>query len=183
MKKQIFGLVAGALLSTAAVAQDAYMGADFSFVSAELSAQAFGQRFSEDADPTALRVRGGIVLNENFAIEGVIGLGLQDDEIGDSNVDFGLDTLLGISAVAMIPLDRQFGLFGKIGFASVEYDSDDADYSVDDTGIMFGIGAKVNFDRNAAMTIEYTILPDVEDDNSSLEVESDMISIGAQFNF
>lgn len=185
MKKQLIGLLAASVVSTGAVAQNGgYIGADFSFVSSEIKWDGFLGSFSEDADPTALRVRGGLQVNENFAVEGLIGLGLQDDEIGDSNVDFGLDTILGVSAVGIVPLDRTFGLFGKVGFASVEYESDDLDGSIDETGIMFGFGAKVNFDRRGSgLVIEYTILPDVEDDDTSLEVESDMISIGAQFAF
>ena len=185
MKKQMFGLVLASALSTSALAQPAgYLGADFSFMSSTVKWSGFFRNYSEDADPTALRVRGGAQLNENFAIEGVIGLGLQDDTIDALDADFGLDKIIGISAVGIVPLDRTFGIFGKIGFASVEYTSDNNDYSIDDTGVTFGVGAKVNFDRRgSAFTIEYSVLPDVEDSDTSIKVESEMISVGAQFAF
>lgn len=185
MKKQLLALAAAVAVSPAAMAQQGYFGADFSFVSAEVSADTIFGSFSDDFDPTALRVRGGIGLNENFAVEGVLGLGLQDDEVELAGIEseFGLDRLVGINAVAIIPMDRSFSVFGKVGFASVGYEGDAGD-SIDDTGISVGFGAKVNFDRNGSgLVIEYTVLPDVEDDDSSLEVESDMISIGAQFAF
>lgn len=178
MKKQLLGVLAASLVSSGAFAQQTgYFGADLSFVSAELKVA----NLSEDFDPTALRVRGGVELNQNFAIEGVVGLGLQDDEIGRFDDEAGLDTLWGVNAVGIVPLDRTFSLFGKIGLAVVEYEGDGG-FSVDDSGVMFGFGGKVNFNRSGSgLVIEYTILPDVEDEG--LEVESDMISIGAQFSF
>lgn len=183
MKKQLLGLLSASLLSSGAFAQGGYFGADFSFISAELSTDTFVGTRTWDADPTALRVRGGAELNENFAIEGVLGLGLQDDELSGTDSEVGLDTLIGVNAVAIVPLDRTFSLLGKIGFAAVEFE-DEAGDTIDDTGVSFGFGAKINFDRRGSgMVIEYTILPDIEDDDTSLEVESEMISIGAQFAF
>ncbi len=183
MKKQVCGVLAGCLLSMSGWAQESYIGADFSFLSSDISARILGRTYSWDADPTLVRVKGGVALNKNFAIEGFLGMGLQDDEIGDSSTDFGVDNMYGVNAVVMVPLDRVFGLFAKLGFASVEYDSDEVEYSIDDSGILFAAGMAVNFDRNAAMTLEYTILPDVEGDRNVLEVESEMISIGAHFTF
>lgn len=180
MKKQLLALAAAVAVSPAAMAQQGYFGADFSFISTELSIEGFSG--SEDVDPTALRVKAGANLNENFAIEGVLGLGLQDDELDDSGVDFGLDTLLAVYAVGIVPLDRSFSVFGKIGFAKVEYEFDPS-YSIDDTGVTFGAGVSVSVNRNAAMTLEYTILPDVEDGATGIQAESDMISLGAQFSF
>lgn len=181
MKKHLLGILcASSLLSSAAMAQDAYFGADFSFISAEITADTLFGSATADADPTALRLRGGVEMNENIALEAVLGVGLQDDEIGDTEFEAGLDTLVGLNAVGIIPLDRTFSLFGKIGFAMVEYEDEEGD-TVDDTGVSFGIGAKVNFSRTAGMVLEYTVLPDVEED--AFEVESDMISLGAQFNF
>ena len=177
MKKAMLGLVAASMMSGAAYAhQEVYMGADFSFVGVELDPL--------DADPTALRFRGGIELNENFAIEGVVAVGLQDDELGRTGVDIDLDSLFGVSLVGIVPLDRSFSLFAKVGYAKVEYEGSFGGYSdsVDDTGVMFGFGGKMNFSRTAAMTLEYTILPDVDLGGGS-EIESDMISLGLQFYF
>ena len=178
MKKHLLGILcASSLLSSAAMAQDAYFGADFSFISAELKVDGFA---ALDADPTALRVRGGVGFNENFALEGVLGLGLQEDELGDTNVDLELDSLYGVYAVGIIPLDRTFALFAKAGLVVLEYEIEGVG-SDDDNGLSAGIGARLNIDRNAAMTLEYTMLPDIDDEGGSLE--SDMISLGAQFNF
>lgn len=180
MKKQLLALAAAVAVSPAAMAQDAYFGADFSFVSAELTDW---QGETADSDPTALRVRGGVGLSENFAIEGVVGLGLQDDEVSGTPYDLELDSLFGINAVGILPLDRTLSLFGKIGFANLEYKDSDGD-TYDDTGVSFGFGAKVNFDRNGSgLVIEYTILPDTENEEYDIEIESEMISIGAQFAF
>lgn len=186
MKKSMLGLLAASVLSSSAFAQTGYIGADFSFISAEVSVDTFVGTYSEDVDPTALRLRGGVELNQNFAIEGVLGMGLQDDEIDTilGETEVGLDTLFGVTAVGIIPLDRNFSLFGKVGFASVEYQSDDEDYSIDDTGVSFGFGGKVNFNRNGSgLIVEYTFLPDVEDEDTDIQVESEMLSVGAQFAF
>lgn len=183
MKKSMLGLVAASVLSSSAFAQTGYFGADFSFISAELSADTFLGTFSEDVDPTAIRLRGGVELNENFAIEGVLGLGLQDDKASDFGFEVGLDKLFGVYAVGIIPLDRTFSLFGKLGFANVGYEDEEGD-TIDDTGASFGFGAKVNFDRRGSgMIIEYTILPDIDDEDAGWKIESEMISIGAQFAF
>ncbi len=180
MKKSMLGLVAASVLSSSAFAQTGYFGADFSFISAELTDSWDN---SADSDPTALRVRGGVELNENFAVEGVLGLGLQDDKVSGTPYELELDSLFGVNAVGIIPLDRTFSLFGKIGFAKVEFKDNEGD-TYDDTGVSFGIGAKVNFDRRGSgMIIEYTILPDTENEEFGIDVESDMISIGAQFAF
>jgi len=178
MKKQLLALAAAVAVSPAAMAQQGYFGADFSFVNAEFEFNAIPGTY--ESDPTALRFRGGAELNENVALEGVIGLGLQDDEIEQTDLELGLESMFGVYAVGLLPLDRTFSLYGKVGFVAIEYELDSGE-SDDDTGVSFGIGAKLNVDRNAAMIIEYTVLPEIEDAAGSLE--SDMISIGAQFAF
>lgn len=181
MKKQLLALAAAVAVSPAAMAQQGYFGADFGFISGEFTAPGLSGDF--ESDPTALRIRGGVGLSENFALEGVFALGLQDDEITSTDADLELNSIFGINAVGILPLDRTFALFGKIGFAAIEFEDSDGD-KYDDTGVSFGFGAKVNVDRNAALTLEYTILPDAEyKDYSALQFESEMISIGAEFAF
>lgn len=178
MKKQLLGVLAASLLASPVLAQDAYFGADFSFISAELEIDGISQTF--DADPTALRFRAGVNFNENFALEGVIGLGLQDDELSRLGGDLELDSLYGVYAVGTIPLDRTFALFAKAGYVVLEYEINGLG-SDDDSGLSAGIGARINVNRNAALVLEYTLLPDIDDAGGSLE--SDMISLGAQFSF
>lgn len=176
MKKQMFGLLAASVLSTGAMAQGGYIGADFGFIDADIKTSLD----TASADPTALRFRGGLQLHENLAVEGVVGVGLQDGEIEKTRRELGLDELFGVSAVGIIPLDRTFGLFAKVGYASVGYEYENGS-TVDDTGVMFGFGGKLDFDRHGSgMTIEYTILPEID---ATAKVESSMISIGAQLAF
>lgn len=181
MKKYILSAMAASLLAAPALAQDAYFGADFSFINTEVEVDALSQ--TVDADPTALRFRAGVNFNENLALEGVVALGLQDDELGSTGVDVELDGLYGVYVVGTIPLDRTFALFAKAGYVVLEYKADGFGVSgeTDDSGLSAGIGIRMAVDRNVAFALEYTLLPDI--DESFGTIESDMISLGAQFSF
>ena len=56
---------------------------------------------SDEVEPTALVARIGRFLNENVAIEGRIGFGLEDDTLdaGPFDIDVDVDSLLGIYGV------------------------------------------------------------------------------------
>lgn len=180
MKKTTLGFLTATFLSSSAFAQSGFFGADLSFINAELS-----NRYSaSDADPTAIRLRAGVELNENFAIEGILGLGLQDDNVGGNRAwKLELDSLYGMNLVGSIPLDPMFSLYGKVGFAKVQYEdsiTNGTSSTYDDTGITAAFGGKMQFNQTGSLILEYGILPDAENGNG-IEAKSAMLSVGVQF--
>jgi hypothetical protein len=181
VKKQLLGFLTVSLFSSAAMAQGGYIGIDLGTIDAELSADGFSETYR--AEPTALRVRGGGLFSKHFALEGYIGLGLADDEIGGTGLDFELTQLIGANAVGIIPLGNVFSLYGKLGIASVEFEDGDGD-KYDDMGLTYGFGVKFNTGSVGAVVIEYAVLPDAVNDEYGIDlnVESEMLSIGYEFN-
>ncbi|NPU91746.1 MAG: porin family protein [Gammaproteobacteria bacterium] len=178
MKKQLCMLMASALVSTAAVAdmgEGGYVGFDLSMVQGEMSFDEVPGSF--DFNPVALRVKGGGTFNKYFGLEGYIGMGVQDDALEQSDYDIGIDNMIGLDALCILPVGNVLGLYGKVGVASFEYE-DDYNDGYRESGLSYGVGARTYL-GSMAVVVEYTVLPDIDEDG--VEVESDMISVG--FNF
>lgn len=181
MKKYFLGLLPLSFVSSVAMAQNAYVGADLAVMDVEISAEGFSQTYS--AEPTAVRARGGFEFTPNIALEGYVGVGLGDDTFEDTSLDVELDSMFGANAVGILPFNDVFAVFAKAGLVAIEYtDSDDDNY--EDTGFSYGFGARFNTGRVGAVTVEYSVLPDAINDEYGfdIEIESSMLAVGYQFN-
>src|SRR3990167_9361822 len=97
-------LMASALVSTAAVAdmgEGGYVGFDLSLVQGEMSFDEVPGSF--DFNPVALRVKAGGTFNKYFGLEGYIGMGVQDDALEDTDLDLGIDNMIGLDALGILP--------------------------------------------------------------------------------
>lgn len=179
MNKQIFGLVATALISSSALAEGGYVGFDIGITQVEIQPDGFSETY--DADPLTLRVKGGGFINPNVAIEGYLGLGLKDDTIEDSDLDVGLENMIGLDVLGVLPLGDMASVYGKVGFAGLSFEDDDND-TYRENGVTYGVGAKLSLGGSGAITLDYTVFPDIENDKVGVDVEVDMISLGYQMS-
>ena len=121
----------------------------------------------DDVEPTALVGRVGYFLNDNVAIEGRIGFGLQDDEVeldlgflGTVDVDFEVENLFGIYAAIHSSGSSDTSFYGIFGFSQGELEASalGIDVSEDESGFSYGFGLNIN-----KFNIEYMSYLDEDD--------------------
>lgn len=112
---------------------------------------------SEDLNPTGLTLRGGYFLTDNFAVEGRLGTGLNDDNVSGTNVDLELDQLMGVYAAGYLPVNNVFSFYGLLGFSYAEATLSNrfASASDDDDGFSYGAGVQFKFTPQIAGQLEY----------------------------
>ena len=125
-----------------------------------------GQTDAENEEDTGFKIFGGYQFHRNIAAE--LGYGLLFDKSG---VEI---TSLELTAVGIFPLGNQFSLFGKLGFARVEAESNFG--STDDTALTFGFGAQYDIGRNLGLRLGWQRY-EIED------TDVDFISLGALWRF
>lgn len=148
------------LLPASAYAGNSYFEADIMLLNLEISAP--GTSFvTYKSDPTAVGFKIGTFLNRNLAVEGVLGMNLGDDNIGNTTTTIELDKLLGVYAVGLVPASPAFDIFGKVGIVTLSYKDSDGD-KVDGNGVSFGFGASINLGNQGAIIAELIVYPDTE---------------------
>ena len=168
-----------ALAATSTQAADEwYAGFHYSTFDVELSVAGF----TFDTNPNALNLTVGKKFGENFAIEGLLGTGLSDDEIENTITDFELESVVGASLVGFLPISEGANLYGKLGYAQLEYDDSDGD-PADASGAMFGVGLEFAASESATITMDYTQYPDGEYEDFDIDVEASAFSLGVTFKF
>jgi OOP family OmpA-OmpF porin len=130
-----------------------------------------------DDEDTSWKIFGGWELNRNIAVEAAwVDLGEISGSIGSSAVSAEADgwTLAG---KATLPLNEQFGVFGKLGMIMWDVEGGGAASGLDDDGtdLVYGLGAQYMFTEQFGIVGEWEWY-DVDND-------VDMFSIGALFKF
>ena len=106
----------------------------------------------DDVEPTALVGRIGHFVNDNVAIEGRIGVGLQDDEVevdlgifGTVDVEVEVEHLFGIYAAIHSSSSSDISVYGIIGYTQGELEASAGgfDASEDDSGLSYGLGLNI----------------------------------------
>ena len=177
MKKLIIGSILISLSSVAA-AQNFYGGIAYSMLDSDLS---FGSA-SGSSEPTALNIIGGSSITENFSVEGLLGFGISDDNVGPLDAQFELSNLIGVFAVGTLPVADGFNVYGKIGFADLEFEDVDTDKASGD-GLAYGFGAKMKISDALTGALEYVVYPDAEYDDVEIDIETSAIDLRLNFNF
>jgi len=106
---------------------------------------------------SALAVSGGMKFTPNLAAE--VGLVLPSSYnyvSGGAMYTFDHSVLKG-AAVALLPLNRQIDLYGKLGLARVGWSDTGPGYSVSgsDINLMFGFGAQMTINPQLALRAQY----------------------------
>lgn len=166
--KTLMIFTASALLLTGAVASSAqaqqvmilepYVGGDALFW--ELDTDGGGKR-----DSIGLRLNGGVQFNDYFALEGHLGTGGSD---GSAE----LDSLVGAYAKGILPVSREFRLYGLLGMTEVDVASDGSA-----SDVSYGGGAEFDLAPNLALGADYMRYLDKSD------YTFDATSVGLKFRF
>ncbi|SFU41799.1 porin family protein [Halomonas korlensis] len=154
--------VTGVMASTAqaqqAVILEPYVGGDALFW--ELDDDQGGKR-----DSVGLRLNGGVQFNDYFAVEGHLGAGGSD---GSAD----LDSLAGAYAKGILPVSREFRLYGLLGATEV-----DVSRGGSESDVSYGGGAEFDLTPNLALGADYMRYLDKSD------YTFDATSVGLKFRF
>lgn len=132
-----------------------YGGLQYSLVNVDLNGIG-------DVDPTALVGKLGHFINDNVAIEGRLGTGLQDDDI--FGVDLDIERLIGIYGVFHASSNSETTFYGVLGYTDAEADFSGPGGSAegDESSFSFGFGANIG-----GLNIEYMSYIDEDDSDST----------------
>lgn len=110
----------------------------------------------------------GYRVNPNFAVEGELSTGVEDDH----NVELNYDA--GIYAVGILPVTQSLDLHARLGYHSSELDTPGGDFTED--GVAYGAGGTWRINQRWGVRADYTRL-DGDD------ADADAVSLGAVVNF
>ena len=175
----LIGLGCSTAVFSAQAEQPLYFGAQYS------------QQSVDDADWDFGLVSGvaGYKFNDIFAIEGRLGVGVQDEEYSGAltRVKLGIDNSYSVLGKASWPLLETLSVYGIAGFNKTKYDINinDEDGILDDShsedGLIYGAGAELRITSNLSINFEYAVLPELGDDEDNLDVDS--LSTGITYRF
>ena len=101
-----------------------------------------GVSIFDDPDTTAATGRLGANFTPNFGAEGELSIDLGGD---------GFDTAIGLFGRGTLPVNDQFELLGRLGYASAEGEG-----SGDDGGVAIGAGGILMLDGRNGLRFDYT---------------------------
>lgn len=191
MKKLLFIFVLLITFGSGAYAleeQGTYFAVDYTAVNSDADV--------DDWDTGVLFGRYGYAIQPGLAVEGFIGLGIQDDSWTSSNgcdsADVSTDSFLGARIVAFkdlggVSLHANLGL--NMVTASVEISGAASCYGIgwqetyDDSeiGLTYGFGADFNISDQAAISLDFNIFYD--DDYSGADLTISGLSVGYKQTF
>lgn len=124
-----------------------------------------GQSDAGNEDDTGFKIFGGYQFHRNIAAE--LGYGLLFDKSG---VEV---TAIELVAVGMWPINNQFSIIGKLGFANVDVETSLG--GDDKTELTYGIGVQWDFSRNLGLRALWQ--------RYDTDEEVDWIAVGVQWRF
>lgn len=105
-----------------------------------------------DVSLGGIQGRIGGQINENFAVEGELAIGVSGDDV--LGVDVDLSKEFGLFVVGSMPVSESASLFARVGW--VEGQVDVGGVTVTDDGAAFGVGGQLFFTPNDGLRLEYT---------------------------
>lgn len=203
------GLAMGAVMVHAdEVKSNVYVGGNVSFnrtgdmgasVDGAMLSQGLGSSSSTDKSSTNPDLRIGYQINSNFAIEG------SYDRLGKLNVQSAItsptaDTAngtwqsrgLGLHALAIAPIDKQWSIYGRVGFeqwrsqtnlVSNAGGSTNVSTSAGNTSFVLGAGTSYAMSSNLDATGEYIRYTRVGDSATTGSTPVNQFSLGLRYHF
>lgn len=139
MKKIAFITLLAAFAAAPAVAADFYAGV-------KLGQANYNYSNLTKNNPTGFGVFGGYTINQNFAVEAeYIDLG----SIAAAGLSSKTDAW-GVSAIGSYPINEQFSVFGKLGFARSTMKQTPA-YTAKNTSATYGLGGQYNASQSVGV--------------------------------
>ena len=148
-------LVLGILTTNIYATSDNYVGLGYSHMT-------YGESGFEDVNPSAIALKYGKELSENFAFEVRGAIGVSDDRlnVNDISIEVDCDNMLGIYGVGKKYLTKEFSLNGIIGLTRAEFTSKSTNGLVGTTvenhevDFSYGVGVGYRFD-DISLDLEY----------------------------
>ena len=190
MNKILFALIATASTLSIAHAEGAYVGAGVIGSRHTFDVPGAISSDSKSGNKLSGKVFGGYDLDKTWSIEGgYADLGSSSYSYSDAagamgHLDASSHSFYG-AAKGTIPLNEQFGLFGKLGVARnhVSVNGTGAATSLtqidDKTDLYAAVGGQYNLNKKVALTVEYERFGK----NNDLGNKASAISAGARYNF
>ena len=164
MKKIAIAAILSAFVAAPAIAADVYLGVNAGQNAIDVSTV---------KSSTAFGVLGGYTFNENIAAE------VAYTDLGSAERTFSPNKLTGnvmsIAAVGSLPLNKDFSLFAKLGYAQSKIDVPGISETKSD--LTYGIGAQYNASKTVGIRLGYDSFK-VGTTNTK---DSALITIGAVF--
>ena len=133
-----------------------------------------------EADLGTITGHVGYDFTPNLAAEGELGIGVQDEDINvlGTNVELGVNYLVGAYGRVQAPLSENLTVFARAGLVQAEVEAEGAGASASDseTGAGYGVGGEFHFDGQNGIRADYTRY-DIED----LEIDAFMIGYSRKF--
>ena len=136
----------------------------------------------DDSD-TGFKIFGGYTFNENFGVEvSYFDFGEGSVSAGTASASVGV-TGLSASAVGRLPINAMFAVFGKLGFASYDVDTNfrnvpgfgNGHFSDSDSDMIYGVCGALSFGGNFEARLEYEAL--------NVDGDASMLSVSGLFRF
>jgi outer membrane immunogenic protein len=144
----------------------------------------------------AITVRGAAFFTPNFGVEGEFAFGPGKEMIGSipgvvTNLKVGVKTDIGAYAIAKLPINNRFQIFGRVGYGQTEIEIDGTfpapigrqTESEDVGGFRYGGGVLVNFTDEYGIRADYTRVEMDEADNIDIDGGVNVYSLGLFIKF
>lgn len=164
MKKIAIATVFSALIASPAIAGDGYLGVNVGQNKIDVSSV---------KESTAFGILGGYAYNENLAAEvAYIDLGSAERNFSTSKLT---GNVISIAAVGSLPLNNDFSVFAKLGYAQSKIEVPGISETKSD--LTYGIGAQYNASKTVGIRLGY----DSFKVGTTSTKDSALITIGAIF--
>lgn len=133
---------------------------------------------------TGLGLKGGVIINPNFAIEGKFGIGIGSGTgteshyyYGNGNYEINLDNYFAAYAVGVMPVTPEFNAYIKGGYASINgtqkwsLGSYSESGNISEGGISYILGSSYRINHQNAVNVEYgSLYSDAGDSATSFNI-------------
>lgn len=178
MKKIAIAVLLSAVVATPAIAAD--MGAYAGLRVGQAKTSVDNTTLSTD-NPTGWGVFAGYTFNPNFAAEAEY---LELGEIKASGVGGGSAKSNGfsISGVGSYPINDQFSLFAKLGYAMITSKMSGGGGDAKSNAVTYGVGAQYNVSPVIGVRLGWDKYK-FDDSGKSFKGNANLVSIGGVFKF
>ncbi len=184
--------IIGAIFSTAGYAQTQnsgfYVGGHYGQHKVEVESD-IG---NADAKFGVAGVNAGYQLSQFLSLEARYAVGVEHENLfsGDDSARFEIDRHMALVAKGSIPLGQYFSVFGTAGYGETRYAFD---YNIlgaerrnhsTEKGFQYGGGAALHLSDSLSVVAEYTILPELEDEDEGLfKSDVSLMTLGLNYRF
>lgn len=114
-----------------------------------------------DVNLGGIEGRVGVSVNKYLSFEGEAAIGIADDsvEVLGADVDVSMNWTFGAYAVVTLPVSEQFQVFGRLGYATTEFEAEylGASESESANDYAVGVGAQAFFTANDGVRFDWTL--------------------------